>query len=158
MSPWQKNVCFGFNSTMVRPSPAFARKAVESNELPLSLVRLLPRCASRFHGNSPVISGNHHHSLSIIARIQGGRMVCIAHFRKGAVWVVIGRCEWDANAHYLGRRANVSIARGLPSENIAMSVATWRDRAPAANGVPMRWSVPSQCRKGAEPGRDDAVI
>jgi hypothetical protein len=28
------------------------------------------------------ISGKHHQSLSIIARIQGGRLVCIAHFRK----------------------------------------------------------------------------
>jgi len=33
MSPWQKNVCFGFNSIIVRPSPAFARKAAESNRV-----------------------------------------------------------------------------------------------------------------------------
>jgi len=43
VSPWQKNVCFGFNSTIVRPSPAFARKAAESNGVLLLLVKMPPR-------------------------------------------------------------------------------------------------------------------
>jgi hypothetical protein len=57
-----------------------------------------------------VISSNHHHSLSIIAWVRASRMVCFAHFGKCAEWAVIGRREWDADAHNLGRRANVSIA------------------------------------------------
>ena len=155
MSPWQKNVCFGFNSTMVRPRPAFARKPAESNVL-LSLVRMLPHCRSVLwlddtrsrrsrpgkhrcsvlgsefvtRGSeaenpltalNPVIetitvisltrcgsgypvpelisracattsakwdspphenSRKHHQSLSIIARIQADRLVCIAHLWK----------------------------------------------------------------------------
>ena len=44
MSPWPKKVCFGFNSMIVLPSPAFARKAAESNVMLLSLVKMLPRC------------------------------------------------------------------------------------------------------------------
>ncbi len=44
MSPWQKNVSSGFNSIIVLPSPAFARKVAESNVLRFSLIKMLPRC------------------------------------------------------------------------------------------------------------------
>lgn len=97
----------------------------------------------------PVMTRNYDQSLSIIARIESGRLFNIAHFWKCAEspgQLSAAKVETDK----LRFRANVTIPVGLDSATITMGVATRRERSSAAHLMPEMGD--------ADQRRDDADI
>ena len=79
-----KNVCVGFNSTMTRPSPAFARKAAVSNGMLSLLVKTLPRLGRR--KAHPFVPNQRDNSV----RCVSGR--AIGRSAPGSIEVAINLC------------------------------------------------------------------